>query len=229
MKKRIFLLGLALLIASSMAFANGSQDRIKVGIINLHPSESGYREANVKDMDRVFNAKNGYDVQKTNVNTLSEQLAAAQQYITAGVDYLLIAGADTNGWTTVLQNAKNAGVKVFLFDRMLNVDQSLYEAAIISDMANQGKNAVAWLKSLNLPQYNIIHIQGQIGSDAQKGRTGPLDDAIKANANWKLVAAEQAVIHGAPTKQRKLLKPPSPRKKISTSSMPKTTAWLRAQ
>jgi len=40
---------------------------------------------------------------------------------------------------------------------------------------------------LNLPAYNIIHIQGQIGSAAQIGRTKPLDEAIAANSNWKLV------------------------------------------
>jgi len=198
MNKKIFLLGLTLFVAASMVFAGGGQDTqkggggakkgIKVGIINLHPSESGYREANVKDMDRVFNAANGYDVLKTNVNTLNEQLQAAQQYITEGVDYLLISAADANGWDTVLANAKKAGIKVFLFDRLINTDQSNFEAAVISDMVNQGKNAVAWLKSLNLPQYNIIHIQGQIGSAAQIGRTGPLDEAIKANpGTWKLV------------------------------------------
>jgi len=188
MTKKIFLLGLALLLVAGMVFAAPAKSGIKVGIVNLHPSESGYREANVKDMDRVFNAKNGYDVKKTNVNTLDEQLKAARQYITDGVKYLLISAADANGWDSVLADAKKAGVKVFLFDRMINTDPSNYEAAVISDMVNQGKNAVAWLKSLNLPAYNIIHIQGQIGSAAQIGRTGPLDEAVKADSNkWKIV------------------------------------------
>jgi simple sugar transport system substrate-binding protein len=100
---------------------------------------------------------------------------------------MLISAADMNGWDSVLTAAKNAGVKVFLFDRMINCDQSLFEAAVVSDVVNQGNTAVGWLKTLNLPAYNIIHIQGQIGSAAQIGRTGPLDEAIKANANWNLV------------------------------------------
>jgi simple sugar transport system substrate-binding protein len=183
------------LAVASAAFAGGKQAEggkssgglTKVGIVNLHPSESGYREANVKDMDRVFNAANGYDVKKANDNTLDAQLNAARQFITEGVDYLLISAADANGWDSVLNAAKDAGVKVFLFDRMINCDQSLYEAAVISDMETEGKTAVEWMKSLNLPAYNIIHIQGQIGSAAQKGRSGPLDEAINANANWNLV------------------------------------------
>ena len=191
--KKLLVLLLALVVGFSMIGcpkkdkAGGAGGAIKVGIVNLHPSESGYREANVKDMDAVFNAANGYDVKKANDNTLDAQLNAARQFITEGVDYLLISAADANGWDDVLKSAKDAGIKVFLFDRMINCDPSLYEAAVISDMVNQGKNAVAWLKSLNLDQYNIVHIQGQIGSAAQIGRTSPLDEAIAANSNWKLV------------------------------------------
>jgi simple sugar transport system substrate-binding protein len=191
MSKRIILIGLSLLLAAGMVFAGGTTDGkksgIKIGIVNLHPSESGYREANVKDMDRVFNAANGYDVKKANDNTLDAQLNAARQFITEGVDYLLISAADANGWDSVLGAAKNAGVKVFLFDRMINCDHSLFEAAVVSDMVNEGRTAVTWMRSLNLPVYNIIHIQGQIGSAAQIGRSGPLDEAIRANNNWNLI------------------------------------------
>ena len=189
MKKAIVLM-LAVVLAFAMIGCPGKPQQggaIKVGIVNLHPSESDYREANVKDMDRVFNAANGYDVKKANDNTLDAQLNAARQFITEGVDYLLISAADANGWDDVLKSAKDAGITVFLFDRMINADASLYEAAVISDMVNQGKNAVAWMKTLGLNEYNIVHIQGQIGSAAQIGRTGPLDEAIAANGNWNLV------------------------------------------
>jgi len=142
MNKRIFLPGLALLIVAGMVFArsssSGSNKLTKVGIVNLHPSGSGYREANG--------------------NTLDAQLNAARQFLTEGVDCPLISGADVNGWDSVLGSAKDAGVKVFLFDGLLNVDRGLYGAAVISDTENQGKASVAWLKSLNLFAYNSIHI-----------------------------------------------------------------------
>jgi simple sugar transport system substrate-binding protein len=199
MKK--LLVGLLVLVMVSAVFAGGRRQAdsagsagsagsglIKIGIVNLHPSESGYREANVKDMDRVFNSANGYNVLKTNVNTLNEQLAAANQYINDGVKYLLISAADANGWDNVLAAAKRAGVTVFLFDRLINTSSDNYAAAVISDMQNQGKNAVAWLEAQNRPGgYQIIHIQGQIGSAAQIGRTQPLDQAIAKYADWTLV------------------------------------------
>ncbi len=160
---------------------------IKVGIVNNPPSESGYREANVKDFETIFSKDNGYDARTYYSINNDEQLNAAQQFITDGVDYLLISAAATDGWDAVLSSAKEAGTKVFLFDRMINCDESLYEAAVVSDMANEGATAVNWLKEQKLPEYNVIHIQGAMGSDAQIGRTGALDAEFASGAMKKVV------------------------------------------
>lgn len=174
---------------------------IKVGIVNNPPSESGYREANVKDFENVFTADNGYEANTYYSIKNDEQLNAAQQFITDGVDYLLISAAETTGWDAVLTSAAENGVKVFLFDRMIDCSDSLYEAAVVSDMKNQGILAVDWLKSLALPGYNIIHIQGAMSSDAQIGRTGPLDEQVAADAAWKLVVQQTATWDEAEAKK----------------------------
>ena len=84
-------------------FAEGKQESgggmIKVGIVNLPPEESGYRKANVEDMNAVFSKANGYDAKQTNTLDNSEQIAAAQGYIRDGVDYLLISAANASGGT----------------------------------------------------------------------------------------------------------------------------------
>ena len=161
--------------------------KIKVGVVNNPPSESGYREANVKDMEKVFSEANGYDLKTFYSQKNDEQLQAANGFITDGVDYLLISAAETTGWDEVLKKAKEAGVKVYLFDRKINVDESLYEAAVVSDMAAEGDTAVKWLLSLNLPEYKVIHIQGAMGSDAQIGRTGALDAQFASGKMTKVV------------------------------------------
>ena len=175
---------------------------IKVGIVNNPPSESGYRAANVADFEKVFTEANGYKTSTFYSLKNDEQLNAAQQFITDGVGYLLISAAATDGWTTVLENAKQAGIKVFLFDRMMNVDESLYEAAVVSDMRKEGEMAVQWLLDQNLPEYNVVHIQGAMGSDAQIGRTGPLDEqfqsgkmkcVVQQTATWDEATAKQIV------------------------------------
>ena len=174
---------------------------ITVGIVNNPPSESGYREANVKDFEAVFSAENGYAAKTAYSLKNDEQLSAAQQFITDGVDYLLISAAETTGWDAVLASAQENGIPVFLFDRMIDCDESLYEAAVVSDMANQGKLAVEWLIAQNLEDYNIIHIQGAMGSDAQIGRTGALDAQVAANDNWKLVVQQTATWDEAEAKK----------------------------
>lgn len=174
---------------------------ITVGIVNNPPSESGYREANVKDFEKVFCEENGYKALTFYSLKNDEQLAAAQQFITDGVDYLLISAAETTGWDAVLQSAQENGIGVFLFDRMIACDESLYNAAVVSDMANQGKLAVEWLISLALPEYNIIHIQGAMGSDAQIGRTGALDEKVAADEAWKIVVQQTATWDEAEAKK----------------------------
>jgi len=199
MKKFAALL-LAMLLVLTMTVGSAMAE-VTVGIVNNPPSESGYREANVKDFEAVFSAENGYTAKTYYSLKNDEQLAAAQQFITDGVDYLLISAAETTGWDAVLTSAQENGIPVFLFDRMIACDESLYEAAVVSDMANQGKLAVEWLIAQNLEAYNIIHIQGAMGSDAQIGRTGALDEQVKGNDNWKLVVQQTATWDEAEAKK----------------------------
>jgi simple sugar transport system substrate-binding protein len=173
--------------SESQAAAQPAAKVLKVGIINNPPSESGYRAANVADFEKVFTEANGYKVSTFYSLKNDEQLNAASQFITDGVDYLLISAAATDGWDSVLNKAKEAGIKVFLFDRMIKTDEGLYEAAVVSDMAQEGITAVEWLKAQKLPEYNVIHIQGAMGSDAQIGRTGALDKEFAAGTMTKVV------------------------------------------
>jgi len=167
--------------------ASSSSGTIKVGVVNNPPSESGYREANVKDMEAVFSKDNGYELKTAYSLKNDEQLQAAQGFITDGVEYLLISAAETTGWDEVLKKAKEAGIKVYLFDRMIDVSEDLYEAAVVSDMAKEGDTAVQWLLDQKLDEYNVIHIQGAMGSDAQIGRTGALDKQFESGKMNKVV------------------------------------------
>ena len=180
---------LALVIALVMVLcaASALADGIKVGIINLDPAESGYREANVKDMTDTFTAENGYEATFVTAPTADKQLDAARGFIVDEVQYILVSAADADGWDEVLQEAKDKGIGVFLFDRMVNADPSLYTAAVVSDMNVEGDTAVAWLESLGLEEYKILHIKGQLGSAAQLGRSGALEAKCAEADNWTIV------------------------------------------
>jgi len=176
----------------SSCFGKKVDGPIKVGIINNPPSESGYREANARDFQEVFSAENGYEMEAFYSLNHNEQINAARQFISNGVNYLLISAASSDGWDGVLRQARDAGIKVFLFDRMINISEDYYVAAVVSDMARQGELAVSWLKSQNLDQYNIVHIQGVMGSDAQIGRTAALDREFAAGTMKNVVQQSAA-------------------------------------
>lgn len=204
MKKKIVSVLLCAAMTASMLIGCGNKDKttgedsngggsdlIKVGIINNDPNESGYRTANDKDLKAKFTEENGYDAQFAYSLKNDEQITAAKKFVQDGVDYLLISAADTAGWDSVLKDAQVEGIQVILFDRTIDADESLYAASIVSDMDKEGETAVNWLKDQALSEYNIIHIQGVMGSAAQQGRTGALDEAVKSEG-WKLVTQQTA-------------------------------------
>ena len=164
---------------------------IKVGIINNDPNESGYRTANDADLKAMFTEENGYDASFAYSLKNDEQITAAQKFIQDGVDYLLLSAADTSGWDSVLKDAQDAGTQVILFDRTIDADESLYVASIVSDMNAEGETAVNWLKDQGLDEYNIIHIQGVMGSAAQVGRSGAMDEMAEAEG-WNIVTQQTA-------------------------------------
>ena len=73
----------------------------------------------------------------------------------------------------------------------IDASEDLYLASIVSDMNKEGETAVNWLADQGLDEYNVIHIQGVMGSAAQQGRTGALDDAA-ANDGFNLVTQQTA-------------------------------------
>lgn len=187
--KKLLAIALALCMVLSIAcFASAESDElISVGIINNDPTESGYRAANVADMEAVFCEENGFDAQFFYSLKNEEQIAQAKKFIADEVDYLLLSAAATTGWDSVLKEAEEAGVTVILFDRTIDADDSLYAASVVSDMALEGETAVAWLVEQGLDEYNVIHIQGVMGSAAQVGRSGALDTQVAENDNWNIV------------------------------------------
>ncbi len=194
MKKQLTTIGILsalvlLMLAPVSVFAAGKKETatagglIKVGIVNLPPEESGYRQANVEAMNTVFSKANGYDAKQTNTGDNSEQIAAAKGYVRDGVDYLLISAANASGWDDTLKSAKDAGIKVILFDRPIDTAESNFKAALLSDMAYEGTTAVNWVLGLGLKPINLILIRGQLGSGAEIGRSAAV---LKAQKEGKL-------------------------------------------
>ena len=161
-------------------------------------AESEWRVANSESMKSALSEENGYELIFDDArNEQENQIRAIRTFIQQDVDYIVFSPRVETGWTSILQEARDAGIPVIVIDRDIEVeDRSLYTAYIGSDFRKEGETAVAWLENLlqrkgrTETPVRIVHIQGTIGSSAQIGRTAALEDALERNPNWQIVKQE---------------------------------------
>ncbi len=196
MKKRALLLILILTLASALSAcgikpedeAAEFEDFIVVGFSQVG-AESDWRNANTKSMQNAFSEANGYrliidDAQQKQ----DKQITAIRNFIHQGVDYIVLAPTTEQGFDTVLQEARVASIPVIIVDRMIDVkDESLFTCWVGSDFRREGDEAVRWMEDNFVGKpLQIVHLQGNIGSSAQLGRTAGLDEGLKNHPEWTL-------------------------------------------
>lgn len=201
MKKGLFLfmaIGICLLTGCKTKVTEESppvsEEYIVVGFSQLG-AESDWRSSNTESMRTTFTSGNGYElIVEDGQQKQSNQITAIRTFIQQEVDYIVLAPVTENGWDTVLQEAKDAGIPVIIVDRMVNVeDESLFASWVGSDFELEGKKVAEWLHQYTLANQispgdiHIVNIQGTIGASAQIGRTKALADAAK-KYGWDLMA-----------------------------------------
>lgn len=171
-----------------------TEDYIVIGFSQLG-AESDWRSANTESMKTTFSAANGFElILEDGQQKQSNQITAIRTFIQQDVDYIVLAPVTENGWDTVLQEAKDAGIPVIIVDRMVNVaDESLFTSWVGSDFELEGKKVAEWLyqytvaNQISPEDIHIVNIQGTLGASAQIGRTKALVDAAKKHG-WNLLA-----------------------------------------
>ena len=171
-------------------------------------SESDWRIACNRSVEEAFSQENGYYlVMRDGQQKQENQMKAMREFIDMDVDYILLNPVAENGWDAVLQEAREAGIPVVVFDRKVRTaDPDAYTTWIGSDFLLEGRRACAWLEAfLESRQYqdrlNIVHLQGTMESSAQIGRTRALDEALRRNRRWNLLERKPAEFTTAKAKE----------------------------
>lgn len=187
----IFLYSVFVFTGCSGQEAGEKDDLIVIGMSQVG-AESDWRQADTASMKSVFTEANGYRLLFDDARQEQEnQFVAIRRFIQQKVDYIVVMPITEEGWDAVLKEAKDAGIPVIVVDRMVNVkDENLVTAHVGSDFYAEGKKATDWMKEKygTDNDVNIIHIQGTKGSTPQIGRTAALDDEVKTNPKWKVLA-----------------------------------------
>ena len=132
-----------------MPIESEDEDLIVVGFSQLG-SESGWRTAHTTSIQQALTKDAGYFLIFNNARQMQDnQIKAIRSFISQRVDYIVFAPVIEDGWNTVLQEAKDAGIPVIVTDRMVNVqDDSLYTTWIGMDAREEGKKRVDGWKNI---------------------------------------------------------------------------------
>ncbi len=179
--------------SESNSGAAGDSGLIHVGFAQVG-SESGWRLAQTASMKSTFTAENGYQFDFVDCNNDQQaQISALEKFVSDGVDYIVLDPIVVDGYDSVLQKAKDAGIPVIVVDRNISADPSLYTCWVGSDFTKEGNDAAAWLDGyLNdagraSEEINILTILGSDGASATNGRTKGFEDYAANMGNWKLL------------------------------------------
>lgn len=170
------------------------ENLIVVGVSQVG-SESVWRTTNTASIQNAFTKENGYFLIFNNARQKQEnQIKALRSFISQRVDYIVFSPITEDGYETVLQEAKEAGIPVILIDRKVNIkDQSLYKAWIGSDFYQQGRQAGKALADCLRRQrrqnekIQIVVLQGTAGATATIGRTKGFDEIADEHENWLIL------------------------------------------
>ncbi len=158
-------------------------------------AESEWRTANtvsIKDAAR----KAGINIKYADAQQKQEnQVKALRSFIAQRVDVIAFSPVVESGWETVLREAKAAKIPVILTDRAVKVsDPSLYATLIGSDFVEEGRRAGKWLVDYAAKNpgrsYNIVELQGTVGSAPAIDRKAGFAEAIKANPKLTIVRSQ---------------------------------------
>ena len=203
-KTLLFLLVLALVISFTACSnkdkgSNGSKSvnssenndgLIVIGFSQVG-AESDWRLANTKSMRETFKKENGYKLILKDAQQKQEnQIAAIQGFIAQKVNYIVFAPVTEEGWDDVLKEAKAANIPVIIVDRMIKTaDNNLYTCWVGSNFRKEGDTAIVWMEKTfkDKATLKIVHLQGNIGSSAQIGRTEGLQAGVDRNTGWEVV------------------------------------------
>jgi galactofuranose transport system substrate-binding protein len=189
---KFLLLALVLVLSlSSAVFAQdaGSGAGLTIGFSQVG-SESAWRtaftnatmkEAEARGINLLFS-----DGQQKQEN----QIAALRSFIAQGVDAIILAPVVETGWDDVLQEAKDANIPVFIIDRNVTADESLYVSRIASDFVHEGRLAAAWLVQATAGKCNIVELQGTVGSSAAIDRQKGFQEVIALFPDMQIVATQ---------------------------------------
>lgn len=191
----VFALALALLAlsgcSSQPAPEEQEEDAVLLGFSQLG-WESAWRIGNSLDIQQAAE-RAGVQLMFDNAQQKQEnQIKAIRSFIAYQVDVIAFAPIVEQGWDTVLQEAKDAGIPVLLTDRLIvTEDPSLYVGYVGADFYAEGRRAGEYLLEKadreGLDGLKIVELSGTPSSSPMQQRGDGFRDVIAGDARFEII------------------------------------------
>ncbi|MDB5919461.1 MAG: transporter periplasmic-binding protein YtfQ, partial [Massilia sp.] len=188
------ILGAAMATAFATGFPVLAAEPIVIGFSQVG-AESEWRSANTASIKGAAKAA-GITLKFADAQQKQEnQVKAIRSFIAQRVNLIAFSPVVESGWDTVLREAKAAKIPVIVTDRAVKVtDPTLYASFIGSDFVEEGRRAGRWLldRAAKSPQktFNIVELQGTVGSAPALDRKSGFADIIAGNPKLKIIRSQ---------------------------------------
>jgi simple sugar transport system substrate-binding protein len=118
------------------------------------------------------------------------QIKAIRSFIAQQVDVIGVSPLVETGWTSVFQEAKEAGIPIILVDRRADVSEDLFATHLGSDFVEEGRNAARVMVKLLNGKGNLVELVGTLGSAPANDRYTGFREIIKEYPEMKIIASE---------------------------------------
>jgi galactofuranose transport system substrate-binding protein len=153
-------------------------------------AESDWRTAFSADMQTEAKAR-GIDLHFDNAQgSVERQFAPVRRFIAERVDAIVIAPVVVTGWTPVLQEAQAAHIPVFIADRSVDAEPSLFVARVGNDTNLEGRLAGSWLAQASRGRCAIVELQGTTGAAPTIGRKTGFASVIAQFPDMRIIRSD---------------------------------------
>ncbi|WP_046173638.1 ABC transporter substrate-binding protein [Domibacillus indicus] len=179
--------------ATSDGGSAGDKEKLVIGFSQVG-AESEWRTANTKSMQDAIKEA-GHELKFSDAQQKQEnQIKAIRSFIAQKVDAIVFSPVVETGFETVLKEAKDAGIPVFLADRAVDIeDDSLWVTFLGSDFVEEGRKAANWLVEETKDaegDVNIVELQGTVGSAPAIDRKEGFEEVIADHPNLKIIKSQ---------------------------------------
>jgi galactofuranose transport system substrate-binding protein len=178
---------LGFLAAALLTVATASAETVGFSQIG---AESDWRTAFSASMQSVAKTR-GIDLHFDDAQgSVDRQFAAVRRFIAERVDAIVIAPVVVSGWAPVLKEAQAAKIPVFIADRSVDAEPSLFVARIGNDTHLEGRLAASWLAQASRGHCAIVELQGSIGAAPTIGRKTGFAGVIGQFPGMRIIRSE---------------------------------------